>query len=234
MTDLAHVAHLLHEVAHRERFSLPALRDWLRRQRDERSGPTERNRRLDSDAKAVQIMTVWGSKGLQFPIVYLPFAFNRHVCVDDIPLYHDDADVRCLHIGGKDSPDRDEIEEFSRIEAARNDIRLTYVALTRAESQVVAWWAPPWDERNGGLSRLMRGRRAGEAEVPDRCAPRTVSDDEALARFREWERAGGPVIEEAWSPTRSHRRGRRRRRISVCGTSIGPSTRRGGGRRIRR
>ena len=197
MTDLAHVAHLLHEVAHRERFSLPALRDWLRRQRDERSGPTERNRRLDSDAKAVQIMTVWGSKGLQFPIVYLPFAFNRHVFVDDIPLYHDDADVRCLHIGGKDSPDRDAIEEFSRIEAARNDIRLTYVALTRAESQVVAWWAPASDERNGGLSRLMRGRRADEAEVPDRCDPRTVSDDEALECFREWERAGGPVIEEA-------------------------------------
>ena len=197
MTDLAHVAHLLHEVAHRERFSLPALRDWLRRQRDERSGPTERNRRLDSDAKAVQIMTVWGSKGLQFPIVYLPFAFNRHVFVDDIPLYHDDADVRCLHIGGKDSPDRDAIEEFSRIEAARNDIRLTYVALTRAESQVVAWWAPASDERNGGLSRLMRGRQADQAEVPDRCDPRTVSDDEALECFREWERAGGPVIEEA-------------------------------------
>ena len=197
MTDLAHVAHLLHEVAHRERFSLPALRDWLRRQRDERSGPAERNRRLDSDAKAVQIMTVWGSKGLQFPIVYLPFAFNRYVWVDDIPLYHDDADVRCLHIGGKDSPDRATIDEFSRIEAARNDIRLTYVALTRAESQVVAWWAPAADERNGGLSRLMRGRRADEAEVPDRCDPRTVSDDEALACFREWERAGGPVIEEA-------------------------------------
>jgi exodeoxyribonuclease V beta subunit len=197
MTDLAHVAHLLHEEAHRERLGLPALRDWLRRQRDERNGPTERNRRLDSDAEAVQIMTVWGSKGLQFPIVYLPFAFNRYVWVDDIPLYHDDADVRCLHIGGKDSPDRDAIEEFSRIEAARNDIRLTYVALTRAESQVVAWWAPASDERNGGLSRLMRGRRSGEAAVPDRCEPRTISDEDAFKCFHEWQRAGGPVIETA-------------------------------------
>ena len=197
MTDLAHIAQLLHQVAHRERLTLPALRDWLRRQCEERAGAPERSRRIDSDAAAVQILTVWGAKGLQFPIVYLPFAFNRHVFIDDIPLYHDDSDVRCLDIGGPDTPDRRRIEAFSRAEAARNDIRLTYVALTRAQSQVVAWWAPARDEPNGGLSRLLRGRRLGEAEVPDSCLPRTISDDEALACFREWEAAGGPVLEES-------------------------------------
>jgi exodeoxyribonuclease V beta subunit len=196
MTDLAHIAQLLHEVAHRERLTLPALRDWLRRQREEREGPQERNRRIDSDADAVQIMTVWGAKGLQFPIVYLPFAFNRHVFIDDIPLFHDDG-VRCLHVGGRDSADRHSIDTLSRSEAARNDIRLTYVALTRAQSQVVAWWAPAWEEQNGGLSRLLRGRRIGEAGVPDYCEPKTISGDEALARFREWEAAGGPVIEQS-------------------------------------
>ncbi len=192
MTDLAHVSQLLHEVAHRERYNLPALRDWLRRQREERSGPDERNRRLDSDAAAVQIMTVWGSKGLQFPIVYLPFAFNRHVRVDDVALFHDESGTRCLHVGGKDSRDRGEVEELSKAEEARNDIRLTYVALTRAESQVVAWWAPAWDEPTGGLSRLLR-RPVGDPKVPHRCAPGTLSDEDALARFREWEAAGGPV-----------------------------------------
>ena len=197
MTDLAHVGQLLHEVAHRERFNLPALRDWLRRQREERSGPDERNRRLDSDAAAVQIMTVWGSKGLQFPIVYLPFAFNRHVRVDDVALFHDEDGTRCLHIGGKHSPDRGEVEELSKAEEARNDIRLTYVALTRAKSQVVAWWAPSWDEPTGGLSRLLRGRRRGVAKVPDRCSPATVSDEVALERFREWQDAGGPAVELA-------------------------------------
>ena len=67
MTDLAHVTQLLQDIAHRERLGLPGLRDWLRKQRDERSGATERNRRLDSDATAVQVMTVYAAKGLQFP-----------------------------------------------------------------------------------------------------------------------------------------------------------------------
>ena len=79
MTDLAHVTQLLHETAQREHYSLPALRDWLRTQREEGSQANERSRRLDSEAEAVQVMTVWGSKGLQFPIVYLPYAFNRHL-----------------------------------------------------------------------------------------------------------------------------------------------------------
>lgn len=197
MTDLAHIGELLHETAHRERLGLPALRDWLRRQCDTRKGVTERNRRLDSDAAAVQIMTVFVAKGLQFPIVYLPFAFNRFARSDDNLLYHDGADTRCLYIGGKDrSLQRRGVEELNRVEAARDNIRLTYVALTRARSQVVAWWAPTRDEVNGGLSRLLRGRGPGESQVPDRCVPR-VPDADAWAMFQRWEAAGGPSVEES-------------------------------------
>lgn len=197
MTDLAHVTQLLQDVAHREHYSLPALRDWLRRQRDERSGAPERNRRLDSDAAAVQIMTVFVSKGLQYPIVYLPFAFNRTTQDSDVVLFHDEDGTRCLHVGGKDSPDFKTVERLGRKEDASDDSRLTYVALTRAQAQVVAWWSPAYYEPNGGLSRLLRGRRPGEPVVPDRCEPAKISDDDAMARLREWEAAGGPVIEES-------------------------------------
>ncbi|OFJ55583.1 UvrD-helicase domain-containing protein [Mycolicibacterium grossiae] len=197
MTDLSHMTQLLQDVAHRERYSLPALRDWLRAERDERGdGRTERNRRLDSDAAAVQIMTVWVSKGLQYPVVYLPFAFNRNVRDPDIVLYHDD-DARCLHVGGPDSPDYRAVAAQGRAEQAGDDSRLTYVALTRAQAQVVAWWAPSWDEPNGGLSRLLRGRRPGESTVPDVCVPSKVTDDAARERLREWAAAGGPVLEDS-------------------------------------
>ncbi|MDT5007364.1 MAG: exodeoxyribonuclease beta subunit, partial [Mycobacterium sp.] len=196
MTDLSHMTQLLQEAAHREHFSLPALRDWLGEQREERSGATERARRLDHDAAAVQIMTVWVAKGLQFPVVYLPFAFNRNVQERKLVLFHE-GDQRCLHVGGVDSPDFNAVSVLGRKEDASDVSRLMYVAMTRAQSQVVAWWAPSWDEPNGGLSRLLRGRRPGEAEVPDRCSPDKISDDDAMARLREWEALGGFVIEES-------------------------------------
>ncbi|MGD9620041.1 MAG: exodeoxyribonuclease V subunit beta [Mycolicibacterium sp.] len=196
MTDLAHMTQLLHDTAHRERFGLPALRDWLRSQRAERRGATERSRRLDSDASAVQIMTVYVSKGLQYPIVYLPFAFNRNIRTGEAVLFHEDA-LRCLHIGGESSPDFAEVTRLGRREAASDDVRLTYVGLTRAQSQVVAWWAPSWDEPNGGLSRLLRGRVPEDPVVPDRCEPATVDDADARAALRAWSDRGGPVLEDS-------------------------------------
>ena len=146
LTDLAHLTQLLQRAAHRQHLTLPGLRDWLRNRREERTAAAERYRRLDSDAVAVQIMTVWGSKGLQFPIVYLPFAFNRNVQSRDLILFHDNG-IRCLHVGGAESPDYRAVAALGRREEASDASRLMYVAMTRAQSQVVVWWAPTFDEQ---------------------------------------------------------------------------------------
>ena len=87
-------------------------------------------------------------------------------------LFHDDSGARCLHIGGKDSPDFTAAQRRAAAEDASDDSRLTYVALTRAQAQVVAWWSPAHYEPNGGLSRLLRGRGPGEPCVPERCSRR--------------------------------------------------------------
>jgi exodeoxyribonuclease V beta subunit len=144
LTDVEHLTQLLHEVAHRDGLGLPALLQWLRNQREERAGAAERNRRLDSDAAAVQVMTVWVSKGLQYPLVYLPFAFNRNVRTGEAVLYHEPDGTRCLDIGGSGGPGYAAVTAKGRAEMAGDDIRLTYVALTRAQSR---WW--PGGRRHG-------------------------------------------------------------------------------------
>ena len=79
LTDLRHVAQLLHEAATAEGLGTTALTAWLRRRIAEAGQDTsdeDRSRRLESDADAVQVLTIHRSKGLEFPIVYLPFPWE--------------------------------------------------------------------------------------------------------------------------------------------------------------
>ncbi|MGZ5403699.1 MAG: UvrD-helicase domain-containing protein, partial [Nocardioides sp.] len=197
LTDLRHIGEALHEVGLTERLGVASMLAWLRRQVAEgRAGRgAERTRRLDSDAAAVQLVTIHASKGLQYPVVYLPALADRNVPKPSMPLFHDDRGRRCVDVGGGAGEGwRDHVARWEREEAGEW-LRLLYVAVTRAQSQVVAWWAPTRNTPASPLHRLMQGRRPGSPDVPDSFDNRT--DDEAAAVFEAWRAAGGPVPEPA-------------------------------------
>ena len=193
LTDVRHVGEVLHDVATREDLQLPALLTWLRSQVAEtkRDAPDDRARRLDSDVKAVQILTIHKSKGLQYPVVYLPFASDLSVRTDPMPLFHDDDGRRCLDVATRPEP-----EHLQRAEAELSDerLRLLYVAMTRARSQLVTWWFA--SQRNieaATLHRMLMGRGPGEAAVP--ATVPAISDEDAKERAERWQAEGGPVCE---------------------------------------
>ena len=234
MTDLAHMTQLLQEAAHREHFSLPALRDWLRAQREERSGATERDRRLDNDAAAVQIMTVWVAKGLQFPVVYLPFAFNRNVQDRELVLFHD-GDQRCLHVGGSDSPD---FNAVSQAGPRRGRQRRQPADLCGDDARAVAGGGVVGAVDRTNPTAGCRGCCAGAARVRPRCriaVRRTkISDDDAMARLHGVGGGRRPGHRGVGGAARCLRcRRGAAEPISARGTSTARSTPRGGGRRTR-
>ena len=199
MTDLRHVAESLHDVAARERLGLTALLNWLReRMAQARQDVTgERTRRLDSDAAAVQIMTIHGSKGLQFPVVYLPFVADLYPRAPDFPLFHDDEGHRCLDVGGPDSDP--ENRSRAAAEECGEELRLLYVAMTRAQSQLVAWWFPSArSTETASLHRVVFGRRPGDARVPAKVP--LPDDDRAVGIVRHWTEEGGPAGETVDEP----------------------------------
>ncbi len=191
LTDLRHVAQTLHQQATSERLGLTALLQWFRQERKRIATP-ERTRRLDSDAAAVQIVTVHASKGLQYPVTYLPFAFEKFVHPVRCALFHDDDGQRCLDVSGGGAQWRDH-ERRHLAEEAGEELRELYVALTRAQSQVVTWWAPTTNTVTGGLHRVLFGRMPGTPEVPDRMA---LKDDDYVASvLARLDDLGGPSPE---------------------------------------
>ena len=196
LTDLRHIGEALHEVALTQHLGLVAMLTWLRGQVAEgRAGRgTERTRRLDSDAAAVQLVTIHASKGLEYPVVYLPALADRNVPKPSTPLFHDDEGTRCVNVGGGGVGWNDHVQRWLGEEAGEW-LRLLYVALTRAQSQVVCWWAPTRNTTASPLHRMLQGRVPGSAEVPDDFRQRT--DDEADEIFQRWRAAGGPCIELA-------------------------------------
>ncbi|MFL6023374.1 MAG: UvrD-helicase domain-containing protein, partial [Marmoricola sp.] len=197
LTDLRHVAESLHDVASRERLGLVALLAWAREQMSEEltQTATERTRRLDSDAHAVQLVTVHGSKGLEYPVVLLPFVSDRFPGRKPPVLrYHDDAGDRVVHVGGADTRPA-ALDQEARAEDDGESLRLLYVAMTRAKSRVIAWWAAGNNAPASPLNRLLLGRRPGAGPSPS--VVDVPPDAEVVRWLRAWQSRGGPVVEQA-------------------------------------
>jgi exodeoxyribonuclease V beta subunit len=192
MTDVRHVTQLLHEAAVSEGVGPNALATWLGRriaEADRDSENEERTRRLESDAHAVQVITIHRSKGLEFPVVLCPYAWDGYLHPIDVPVFHDTtrSNQRALDVGcqGADLAAHKRLDEA---ESQGEALRLLYVALTRAEHQAVLWWAGGRDTKNSPLSRLLFARDS-EGMVASH-GKRTPGDDEVAAALTSF----GPAL----------------------------------------
>ncbi|MRW85893.1 exodeoxyribonuclease V subunit beta [Pseudoduganella sp. FT26W] len=130
LTNLLHLAELL-QSASRQLDGEQALIRWLAEQIEGgEGGGDERVLRLESDAELVKVVTVHKSKGLEYPLVYLPFAVTaRKVERRNRSFFEfsDDDGVRRIDMALTDTAM--ELVERARLQ---EDLRLMYVALTRA------------------------------------------------------------------------------------------------------
>ena len=119
-------------------------------------------RRIESQAQAVQIMTIWKAKGLQFPVVCLPMLWRFDVKVSDVVYSDPDDGTRRMDLAkGADWPDRPTAKarrELARSEIAWEQFRVLYVALTRAQHYTAVWWAEAGSSGKQALSRLLFSR----------------------------------------------------------------------------
>jgi len=140
VTNVLHLAELAHQAALAMQLSPPGLLRWFVRQLDkERRDPDDERFQVRpaSDDEAVKVMTVFKAKGLEFPIVFVPTLWRRQPSVrqrgEPWLAYHGEASA------AGDTPlvlnlDTDDTAglQASQAEREQEDVRLAYVALTRA------------------------------------------------------------------------------------------------------
>jgi exodeoxyribonuclease V beta subunit len=218
LTDVEHLAELVH-VAVGARGVLPAvaLRTLeelaLASDRGEDDTDDPAVRRIGSDGDATQVMTYHAAKGLEFPVVLLPYA-NRSAKLLQPWAFRSDAG-RVVDAGsgldwvpldqdqGPDAPHaRMKVrQQAARDEQAGDEARLLYVALTRARDRCLVWWWPVDGSEKSLLATLLFGERDEDgALLPGAAAPKLKDLDDAttaglLAALAE--RAAGTIdVEE--------------------------------------
>ncbi len=155
LTNVLHLAELL-QAASAQTEGEQALVRWLAQQIADSEagigGGDERVLRLESDADLVQVVTVHKSKGLEYPLVFLPFAaifrelIPANMSPQDVVLTLPAAHSARAEPEPVLAPTAAQIAVAER-ERLREELRLLYVALTRARH---ALWV--------GLSGLRSGR----------------------------------------------------------------------------
>ena len=148
LTDVRHVLELLAAYETQQRATPTDCLRWLAERLAERSvdqlTAEELEERLESDEDAVRVLTMHASKGLEFPLVWIPFAWSMRPNAKispQAPLVRrydpvHGAVVGIVPVGSTSLVDHPVVRDESDALALEQQ-RLLYVALTRARHRCV-------------------------------------------------------------------------------------------------
>lgn len=131
LTDFRHLAELLQQKA-TEIDGISALLNWYEQQLIDNTGTDEQQLRLESEQNLVQIVTIHKSKGLEYPVCFIPFvSLARDNRRRPTPMLYHRTDADGAQELVWDIEGTDEGWELAKQETLAEDLRLLYVALTR-------------------------------------------------------------------------------------------------------
>jgi exodeoxyribonuclease V beta subunit len=171
------------------KLAMAGLLKWLSEQRDT-STPRldEYQLRLESDENAVKLVTIHKSKGLEYPVVFCPFVWTgSKIKKSNYPFtFHDSLNHMRLTLD-LGSPAMDENRVFAEKEELAENLRLLYVALTRARSRCYFVWGRFKDAETSAPAYLFHQKGSWEGEnvvnsIEERL--KSLSDEDMRAELK--------------------------------------------------
>ncbi|HSR36955.1 MAG TPA: 3'-5' exonuclease, partial [Desulfurivibrionaceae bacterium] len=160
LTNLRHLSELLHAQEQRSRCRPLALCAWLAEQCRGDGVDDAAELRLESDADAVQLVTIHRSKGLEYPVVYCPYLWKGLSDRRPTPkflTYHDPAAAWAGRLALFPAAEPLALKE---LELFAEQLRLLYVAVTRAKHCCCIPWAAVSSYGSSALAYLLHGSTA--------------------------------------------------------------------------
>lgn len=156
LTDILHIAEILQEEAVRLDGEFALIHFYKNILQAQSENMQQRSLRLESDAKLVQVITIHKSKGLEYPLVFIPFgtALPYYWNKSEYLSYRDDKGEACLAL----NPNED-LRALADRERLSEDVRKLYVALTRARYATWLGSATVKDWHMSALAYLFGGER---------------------------------------------------------------------------
>lgn len=172
-TNFLHLGEVLHHASVEKKLGMFELIKWLAAQRKEEArGVEEHQLRLESDEDAVRLVTIHRSKGLEYPVVFCPFIWSpSRVDRKEQALFHDTGEDRRLTLD-LGSLDLEQSFALNEKELLAENLRLFYVAVTRARSRCYVVWGLFQEGETSAPAYLFHyepvKRNIGEAHPPSK------------------------------------------------------------------
>lgn len=141
ISNLMHLVELVQEVESRENLAIAHTLQYLSSMMEGVESSEHAELRLESDELAVKVVTMHAVKGLEYPIVFCPYLWYRSARLqkeENCISYHDEQGQLVTDLG---SPHFREKRRQALEEELAEEVRLLYVALTRAACRCYVFWA---------------------------------------------------------------------------------------------
>ncbi len=155
MTNLLHLAELLSQESQRRSLGPVGASGWFAERRaGQGDGADDEELRLESDSDAATIMTVYKAKGLQFPVVWVPYGHITFKVDQTRPLFHGapPEEAATLSLDPKAWGRHSKQAGFEQFAQER---RVLYVSLTRAAHRVTVFWGEWYAGEKCALAALL-------------------------------------------------------------------------------